>query len=347
MKVVVRTKVTTYDLECEPGERVLYAGLRAGIPLPYECATGTCGTCKARCRSEGVKGLWALAPGNAYLKPERGEFLMCQSVVERDCEVLVPGRLQDWRNGDLRPRPTNGELGGLRRLTHDVMAFHVRLDSSVGFRAGQFLALQVPGIDGFRAYSMVNYSSGTQDLKFVMKRKPGGGFSEWLFETMPENVDVQVFGPLGRATFDPGESKNLLCIAGGSGIAGTMAILSHACEVSYFDNHRGFVFFGIRTMKDAFFLEELSAFKARAPHNLYITVALSDQDAPVAERTTLPTLDYATGFVHKVTAEKMRDAFHNMVAFVAGPPAMVDGAIRMLILEGRLPAADIRYDKFS
>ena len=130
-------------------------------------------------------------------------------------------------------------------------------------------------------------------------------------------------------------------------IAGSMAVLFHDCETSYFDNHRGFVFFGIRTMKDAFFLEELSAFKARAPRNLHITVALSDQDAPAAERTAWPTLDYATGFVHKVTAEKLSGAFDNMAAFVAGPPPMVDGAIRMLIMEGRLPAADIRYDKFS
>src|SRR4029434_8791089 len=54
--------------------------------------------------------------------------------------------------------------------------------------------------------------------------------------------------------------KNLLCIAGGSGIAGMMAILSRAATSGYFERHRAWVFFGVRTMRDAFFLDELSAY---------------------------------------------------------------------------------------
>ncbi len=43
----------------------------------------------------------------------------------------------------------------------------------------------------------------------------------------------------------------------------------------------------------------------------------------------------------------MAGKYDNVVAFVAGPPPMVDGALRMLIMEARLPAKDIRYDKFG
>lgn len=30
------------------GERLLFAGLRSGLDLPYECASGVCGSCQAQ-----------------------------------------------------------------------------------------------------------------------------------------------------------------------------------------------------------------------------------------------------------------------------------------------------------
>jgi len=39
--------------------------------------------------------------------------------------------------------------------------------------------------------------------------------------------------------------------------------------------------------------------------------------------------------------------FAGRVAYLAGPPILVDVSIRMLITQGRLPVRDIRYDKFS
>jgi len=82
-----------------------------------------------------------------------------------------------------------------------------------------------------------------------------------------QRTRVRLFGPLGHATFHPDLGKDLLCIAGGSGIAGMMAILSLACQARYFDEHRGNVFFGVRTGRDLFFLDERRAFAfaVRAP----------------------------------------------------------------------------------
>jgi len=54
--------------------------------------------------------------------------------------------------------------------------------------------------------------------------------AEWLFGDAPSAARLSLFGPLGKATFHPSLGKNILCIAGGSGIAGMMAILAHACQ---------------------------------------------------------------------------------------------------------------------
>ena len=43
----------------------------------------------------------------------------------------------------------------------------------------------------------------------------------------------------------------------------------------------------------------------------------------------------------------MAARYDNVTAFVAGPPPLVDGAIRLLVTEARLASQFIRYDKFS
>ena len=348
MKIKGRSKTGNFDFECTAGERVLFAGLRGGLALPYECASGTCGTCKARVRDPAtIQDMWPEAPGNAYLKRERGEFLMCQTCALADCEISVPSKMDAATLGRFDPSSGRGTIGNVKRLTHDVIAFDVMLDQPVDFDAGQFVVLSVRAVEGGRAYSMVNYERGTRQLRFVVKKKPGGGFSDWLFGQEIEGAEAEIYGPLGRAIFMPEERKNLLCIAGGSGVAGMMSIIARGCDEGYFNDHKGNLFFGVRTMNDVFFHDDLSSFVSAYPENLNVTIALSDEEPPEKDAPCGGTIDFATGFVHSAAAIAMAGQYDNVVAFVAGPPPMVDGALRSLIMDARLPAASIRYDKFG
>jgi toluene monooxygenase electron transfer component len=345
VKITVTAKNGAADFACESGEKILHAALRHGVELPYECATGTCGTCKAKLASGRADSEWPDAPGRRYLKSE-AEILTCQSVAREDCALEVFA-LKAREPGAAAPRALAGVLRDRRPLTHDVVAFDVHLDGPVDFVAGQFALLTVPGIAGARAYSMVNYDRGAARLAFVVKKKPGGAVSEWLFGDGVEGARLGVFAPLGHATWAPGLAKHVLCIAGGSGIAGMMSILSHACAAAHFAERDGHVFFGVRTVRDAFFLDELEAFRARFPARLAVTLALSDEDVPDSLAAAYPGFAFARGFVHAVAGERMQGRFADVRAFVAGPPPMVDASLRLLLREARLPPADIRYDKFS
>jgi len=51
--------------------------------------------------------------------------------------------------------------------------------------------------------------------------------------------------------------------------------------------------------------------------------------------------------VHEAAKRAMAGKYANVRAYVAGPPPAVDATLRVLLLEARLPATEIRYDKFS
>ncbi len=346
MTIVVNARNGAREFECHPGEKILHAGLRSGLELPYECATGTCGSCKARLVSGRSVSEWPDAPGGRYLKSE-AELLMCQCVAHGDCALEIAVPLKEREEGAPAPRALAGTVRALRRLTHDVAAFDIDLEGALDFEAGQFALLNVPGIVGARAYSMVNFDRLAERLSFVVKKKPGGAVSEWLFGEGVEGTRLGLFAPLGHATFHPALRKHVLCIAGGSGIAGMMSILSHACAGGHFGDWNGHVYFGVRTARDGFFLDELEAFRARYPDRLAVTVALSDEEVSAALAAAYPRFVFERGFVHAVAGEKMQGRFTDVRAYVAGPPPMVDASLRLLLREARLAPSDIRYDKFS
>lgn len=347
IQIEARSKTSGGSFEASPREPLLYAALRAGVGIPYECATGTCGTCKARRISGVIINDWVQAPGSAYLKPERDEVLLCQARALSACTFEIPGSA-DLSAGP-QPQPAFGQAEVLRleRLTTDIAALHLRTDPMLKFRAGQFTVLHAPQIGGFRAYSMVNHPGAGQDIEFVVKKKPGGGFSEWLFSRATPGDRLEWFGPLGKATFDPGEQRTIVCIAGGSGIAPIISILEAGSAARHFELFDGAVYFGVRSGADVFYLERLSRVAAGFPGRLKIMVVLS-HDTPTEElRQRYPALLFGSGFPHEAAARDLAGRFAGRVAYIAGPSILVEVAIRMLITQGRLPARDIRYDKFS
>ena len=347
MQIYAKTKGGAVSFEATPAESVLYAGLRSGLPLPYECATGTCGTCKARCVSGEVSQLWRQAPGARYLKAERNEFLMCQAAAGSNCEIEIPANVDASRSPAHRPVYGNARIAQIDRLTHDVVAIHLETDRVLSFQAGQFIVVRAPTIEGYRAYSMVNFEPATSRLEFVIKRKPDGRFSDWIFGDEACGATVEWFGPLGKATFDPGEQRSIVAIAGGSGIASMMSILDLGRRSRHFQHFDGAVFFGVRGNDDVFYGDRLNECAAAFGGALQVVVALSHEQPGAALKQRYPALQFENGYVHEVAGRLMAGRMAGRVAYLAGPPPMVDAAIRMLIVQARLPAADVRYDKFG
>jgi toluene monooxygenase electron transfer component len=345
MTITIETKSGVFEVAAPAGDNILYAALAAGIRVPYECATGTCGTCRARVMSGAVDPGWSAAPGAVKLKRDKGDILMCQAHAAGDCVVRVPSDVRQVPSP--HPSRIEGRIAAATLLTHDVMEFEVDLASPLAFDAGQFAVVAAPGLVGGRAYSMVNHEAEARRLVFVVKRKPGGGFSEWLFAGTPLGAHITLFGALGRATLTPADAKDLVIVAGGSGIAGMMAILDAAAASGHFLRHRGSVFFGVRTLADGFYLDRLARHVATSSGAVDVTLVLSHEAPPGARHPRHPAIGLAHGFVHDAAGAALSGGAPGALAFVAGPPPMVDGALRTLLTQARIPPTSIRYDKFG
>lgn len=329
-----------------PGERLLHAGLSAGLGLPYECATGTCGGCKATVTEGEVRSLWDAAPGRRVCR-RPGEILMCQSAAASEALALkVPAAFREAREPARCVRV--GRISGFRHLTREIGTFSVALDDPMGHMPGQFALISAPGVEGPRAYSMTSVPSSKPRLDFLARLSEPGGLTPLLFSNALDGCEVSVFGPLGRATFRPDDDRPFLAIAGGSGIAGMLSIIEAALAAGRFGRRSSRLVFGLRKPEGAFLLDELADAVRRSQGGLRVTVAFSDEPAGPDFAADFPDLEAARGLAHEVVrADLSAIAAERPIVFVAGPPPMVDATMRMLVTEARVSPAEIRFDRFG
>ncbi len=331
-----------------PDECLLYAGLRAGLELPYGCASGTCGQCVAKLVHGNPRRLWNEAPGWAAAGARADQILLCQCAPAGDLEIRASmATAPAGATPRPAPRPLEATIAQLRRLTRDVLELELQLGEDFAFQPGQFVMLRFAGIEGPRAYSMSNFSPRTRSLGFLIRSKPDGRASRYLFHAAAPGDRVGLFGPLGKASYDAPEMRDLVLIAGGTGIAGLLSIL-RAIRQHGDVQRKVELFFGVRTGADLFHAETLAEFVREAPAQRRVVVALSDE-SPVPQELRLrhAALEFDTGLISDVAARHLRKDLEQPTAFLAGAPAAVDAVIRMLMRHSPIPFDRMKFDKFG
>ena len=94
MRIRVKARNRSLEFEAAAEEKILYAGLRRQARLPYECASGTGGTCKARLVEGEIDDGWPGAPGRKFCREEK-DFLMCQCTARTDLSIEVGGNVPE------------------------------------------------------------------------------------------------------------------------------------------------------------------------------------------------------------------------------------------------------------
>lgn len=326
------------DLSFPQGDHdcMLRAGLGAGLGLAYECNSGGCGSCKFELLSGAVEELWDQPPGLTERDRKKGRKLACQCRATSD--VTIKMRVDDAYRPAVVPGRFRAVLEQRRELTADIIEFRFRAPRPAHFLPGQYAMLHLDGIDAPRAYSMSNLANDQGLWEFWVRRKPGGQVSGALFDRLRPGDSLTINGPYGLAHLRPESSRDVLCIAGGSGISPVLSIARGVLGDPALGARKVHFFFGGRTPADICGLDELRSLPG-ASERIHFHAAISEP----AEGDGWQGL---VGFIHDAVAHTLGERLAEFECYLAGPPPMVQATTRLLLLDSKVPAEQVHFDRF-
>jgi toluene monooxygenase electron transfer component len=322
--------------ECADDDTILRAGLRAGLGLPYECNAGSCGTCKVELVQGEIDSLRPDAPGLGERDRAKNRVLACQARPRGDCGIKV--RLRPENVPAHRPAKFQARLESVRDLTHDMREFRFHATNAPGFLPGQYALFYLPGLEAPRTYSMSNVDDGTATWEFIVRRVPGGVGTVTLFDKVAVGSDITLDGPYGLAYLRTDAPRDIVCIAGGSGLAPVLSIARGAVREPKLAGRKIHLFYGARTHRDLCGETELCALPGFG-ERLFFYPALSMVDADA------PQWAGKTGFIHEIARDFIGERWPEFEYYFAGPPAMAEAVQRMLI-DKRVPYPQVHFDSF-
>jgi toluene monooxygenase electron transfer component len=322
-----------HSFEQHGGDTILRAALRSGHGIAYECNAGGCGSCRIQVIDGEVEHLWPNAPGLTDRDRRMGRLLACQTRARSDTTIKVRTS-GEYVAG---PVPTRhaARVVAIDPVTHDMRRFTLRTASSATFLPGQYVSVEVPGVGAPRNYSMSNLPNADGLWEIVVRRVPGGAATGALFDTVQVGDELGIDGPYGLATLRTDADRDIVCVAGGSGLAPMLSIARGAAAAGMLGRHRLHFFYGARTPLDVCGERELDGLGVEF-HPVVSTPASEHGQA----------WHGATGFVHEVACSTLADRLGSLEWYCAGPPPMTQALQTELILQRDVPVSQIHFDRF-
>jgi NAD(P)H-flavin reductase/hemoglobin-like flavoprotein len=229
------------------------------------------------------------------------------------------------------PAHWTAEVVKVDLLASDIAIVTLAPDRVLPYEPGQHLTLQTPRWPHvWRPYSIACRPREDGLITLHVKAVPGG----WVSRALVHHTDVGddlILGPaMGTMTLEPAGRRDLLCIAGGTGLAPIKAIVEQAVRDSATTPRQIYLFYGARKRAQLYDLKDLWRL-ADAYHGLHLAPVTSDD----------PAFDGMQGNVGRVAARYM--PHRDCEAYVAGPAEMVRETIRVLTRSG-IPRERVHYD---
>ncbi|MBB5426031.1 cytochrome P450/NAD(P)H-flavin reductase [Paraburkholderia sp. JPY158] len=315
-------------IDCEEGERITDAAIRAKLNIPLDCRDGVCGTCKAVCESgEYTTGDCTDEAISAEELAQR-KVLTCQMSPKSDCVLQIASS-----STGKSARMHQGRLTSIERVSESTIAFAAKLDDRVAleFKAGQYVNVTVPGTDQTRSYS---FSSGPQDrdVSFLVRNVSQGLMSTWLAEKAKVGAAIEFKGPYGGFYLRE-IGRPVLMLAGGTGLAPFLSMLDEVLKSggSKYPIH---LILGVNTDNDLVCVDQLEGYAKLIPGFTYATV--------IADKTSAhPRKGWVTDHIE---AAHLNDG--EVDIYLCGPPAMVD-AVSKYLKDQNVNPTSFHYEKFA
>ncbi|WP_142804788.1 2Fe-2S iron-sulfur cluster-binding protein [Tepidiphilus sp. J10] len=318
------------------GDTILRAALRAGVGLTYECNSGGCGGCKFELVAGEVENLWPEAPGLSERDKKRGRYLACQCSAIGD--VCIKAATAAEYIPQILPKRQHAVLMESTEITHDIREFRFIASEEANFLPGQYAMLDLPGVKGSRAYSMANIANEQREWCFYIRRVPHGQGTHVLFDCLAAGDQIGLDGPYGVAYLRTGSPRDIVCVAGGSGLAPMISIARGAAAAGMLNNRNLYFFYGARTPRDVCGEVQLRELPGYGEAIHFIPVVSLFKDAG--------EWSGRTGYVHDSLIEALPKPLPEYEFYFAGPPPMTQALQELLMLDHGVPFTQIHFDRF-
>jgi NAD(P)H-flavin reductase/hemoglobin-like flavoprotein len=224
-----------------------------------------------------------------------------------------------------------GEVVQHDRRRPDLAVLTIRPDQPLRYTPGQYLAVQVPRWPRvWRNFSIANAPRENGLIDLHVRGVRGGMVSGSLVHNTRPGDTLVLGQARGELTASADHDRDLLCIAGGTGLAPIKAIIEGVITASQPGRRRKIVlYFGARTEEDLYDLPDLRVLEWIYPALTVIPVVSHQAD-----------FDGIKGMLPDVAAHYASCAESEIL--VSGPDAVVRQTAALL--EGRVQAGQIRYD---
>lgn len=300
-----------HHYSAKASDSLLESAIAAGVNLPYGCRNGSCGSCKGDILSGSVDYGDYAASALSEAEKAAGKALFCCARPLSDLSIACREISVDV----IPPRILPARVERKEQLAPDVMALFLKLPSGeqLKFMAGQYLEILLK--DGKRrAFSLANAPHANTLLELHLRLIPGGQFTEYVFNEMPDKAILRLEAPFGSFFLREDTSKPIIMVAGGTGFAPIKGMIEHMLHNNI--KRPVSLYWGAHARQDLYMTALAEAWAAEHPHIQYIPV-LSDP---------LETDQWQgrTGFVHQAVLDDFAQtglAEHEV--YCCGAPAMV------------------------
>lgn len=230
------------------------------------------------------------------------------------------------------PAYWSAELVESEQRAAGIAVLTVAPDQELRYAPGQHITVQTPRWPNvWRPYSIACTERDDGLIKLHVKAVPGGWVSNALVHHTVPGDELILGPPLGTMTLQHAAGRDVLCVAGGTGLSPLKAITEQVIKESATGARRKvFLFYGARRREELYDLRDLWRL-ADAYDGLELTPVTSDD----------PAFDGMQGNVGRVAARYMPHA--ECETYLSGPAAMVRDSLRALSRAG-IPRERIHFD---
>lgn len=321
-------------IQVEEDQTILDAALRQGVWLPFACGHGTCGTCKVQV-TDGFYDVGEASPFALMdIEREENKVLACcckpesDMVIEADVdedEDFLGYLVQDYQ----------AKVIEIMDLSPTIKGVRLQLDRPMQFQAGQYINIQLPNIEGTRAFSIANTPIEANLIELHIRKVQGGAATRYVHDELSVGEEMALSGPYGQFFVRKSDQQNVIFIAGGSGLSSPQSMILDLLE--HGDTRIIYLFQGARDVAELYNREKFEQLVKEYPNFRYIPAL----NAPKPEDQWTGF----TGYVHEAVANYFENKCSGHKAYLCGPPPIIDAAISTL-MQSRLFEKDIHTERF-